>query len=120
VDWVITGHEHLYQRMRPLRYDGVEAPSGAYGRGPDDGVGYLVLPPAGNWPEAEIMADDAARARLAHPTPTPGVDTVPSELGFAVAEIDGEDWALEVYGVGSVVAPAPLGVIDAIAGRRAP
>jgi len=55
VDWVFAGHEHLYHRIKPMRYNAWVAPSGGYGEGSSDGVGYLVVPPAGNYPANEII-----------------------------------------------------------------
>jgi hypothetical protein len=103
VDWVIAGHEHLYQRLLPLRYNAVLASSGQYGRGPDDGVGYLVLPPAGAWPETELISweDEKAyyRDRLAYPIPDVESDTVPSDSGFVIVRLEGESCTLRTYAV---------------------
>jgi len=62
VDWVFNGHVHMFNRFKPLKYTSNDAspyqpylaPSGDYGNGTDDGVGYLVLPPAGQHPSTTI------------------------------------------------------------------
>lgn len=103
VDWVFAGHEHLYQRMLPLSYNGVLAPSGQYGRNPDDGVGYLILPPAGAWPETQLIHWEDPKAyyrdRLAFPVPVQFEDTVPSENGYVVVRITETTLGIETFAV---------------------
>ena len=54
-----------------MQYNALFAASGSYGRGADDGVGYIVLPPAGNYPESAIIPagdeHERYRDRLAYP-----------------------------------------------------
>ncbi len=118
VDWAFAGHEHLYQRMVPLHEDGQAAPSGLYGPGPDDGVGYLVLPPAGAWPNEELVAHDgvyaAYRDWVAHPAVAPGVDTVPSEVGYAIVDLDGGAIAIDVWGLGTIETPWTPWIRDSV------
>jgi 3',5'-cyclic AMP phosphodiesterase CpdA len=118
VDWSFSGHEHLYQRMKPMRYNGVVAPSGAYGRGAQDGVGYVVLPPGGAWPESTIVAWDDPKAhyrdRLAYPVPTGQQSTVPSEGGFLMVALQGKQVTMTTYGMGTIQTPGPLHVVDEV------
>ena len=118
VDWVFTGHEHLYQRMKPMRYNGIIAPSGIYGRGSSDGVGYLITPPAGAWPETEIVAWDDSNAhyrdRLAYPVPVGQESTVPSEHGFTMVSLAGKQITLRTYGLGTVASPVSLHLVDEV------
>lgn len=118
VDWAFTGHEHLYQRTKPMRYNGVIAPSGVYGRGPDDGVGYVVLPAAGAWPESQIVAWDDPKAhyrdRLAYPTPVGQQSTVPSEQGFTIVSLAGKQITLRTYGLGTPSSPAAVHLVDEV------
>ncbi|MEQ1501589.1 MAG: metallophosphoesterase [Myxococcota bacterium] len=110
-DVVVTGHEHLYQRMLPLRYDGQVVDT--YGRGAAQGVLYYVLPPGGNWPESEIYPDGAVeRDRLAYPPVTPGSDLVPSEIGFVVLELGPDALVAETWQGGTIDAPIPFRVTD--------
>ena len=118
VDWVFTGHEHLAQRMLPMRYDALLAPSGVYGRGPDDGVGYIVLPSAGNMPRTQIVASDGADAFTrdwpAFPEVDPESDTVDSELGWVLVSLDGDSITLDIYGAGQIGAPVTPYVRDSV------
>lgn len=118
VDWSFSGHEHLYQRMKPMRYNGVLAPSGVYGRGAQDGVGYVVLPPGGAWPESTIVAWDDPKAhyrdRLAYPVPAGQQSTVPSEGGFLMVALEGKQVTMTTYGMGTIQAPGPLHVVDEV------
>lgn len=118
VDWVFTGHEHLYQRMKPMRYNGIIAPSALYGRGSQDGVGYLITPPAGAWPESTVVAWDGATAhyrnRLAYPVPVEQQNTVASEQGFTIVQLQDKQITLRSYGMGTTVAPAALHVVDEV------
>lgn len=109
LDWVFCGHEHLAQRLLPLRHSGILAPSGAYGRGPDDGVGYMIAPPAGNDPSDQVIPPDSEwayyRDRLAWPPLDPERNYVDSELGFIRADVSGEQLRLRTYGMGDLDAP---------------
>ena len=112
LDWVFCGHEHLAQRLYPMRYDGQLAPSGAYGRGAEDGVGYMVLPPAGTYPRTSVASPEGDQAHyrdwLAFPELGDEDTTVASELGWAHVTLDGDTISLEIYGVGltgSLVTP---------------
>ncbi len=112
LDWVFCGHEHLAQRLSPMQYDGQLAPSGDYGRGADDGVGYMVLPPAGTYPRTSVASPEGDQAHyrdwLAFPEPGAEDTTVASELGWVHVTLDGDTISLEIYGVGnngSLVSP---------------
>jgi len=105
VDWVFTGHSHLYQRIRPMRYNATLAPSGRYGRGPEDGVGYLVVPSAGAYPSPELVGRDSEyaryRDRLAYPTAPADSDEVPTELGYVTVRVTEQELHLRTWGLGS-------------------
>ncbi len=122
VDWVFTGHEHMGQRMLPLQYDGVLAPSGAYGRGPDDGVGYIVLPPAGMSPRTSVVAFDGPSADQrdwpAFPVLDPETNTTESELGWLLVTLDGDNLTLDMYGTGQLGAPVAPYVRDGVSYTR--
>ena len=106
VDWVFGGHEHLAQRIVPMQYNATAASSESYGRGADQGVGYLVAPPAGNAPATRIVAHDSEdaryRDRLAFPSFGSEESEVESELGFVRVEVDGEKITLSIYGMGDL------------------
>lgn len=122
LDWVFGGHEHLYQRTRPMRFNGVTAPSSAYGRGAGDGIGYVVVPPAAAWPETGLIpsADPKAyyRDRLAYPVVPISTDTAPSENGYVVVAIDGNTFHLETWCVGGPGAPLNPHLIDQVTYTR--
>ncbi len=118
VDWVFSGHEHMYQRTHPLQFNGQIALSGLYGLGVDDGVGYLVMPPAGQPPGHEIYPDDHPDAdrndRLAYPTFGEGENIVDSQNGFVIVEIDAATLTFETWGYGSYAEPQTAAVVDTI------
>lgn len=105
VDWVLTGHIHAYQRMVPLAFDA--QPRAAWGRNPGEGVGYLVLPPAGNWPEpySMLLPRVGQPEWLAWPPlDSKGKSTVKtSEIGYALIKLDGRKFDLQVFGLGDLV-----------------
>ena len=118
LDWVISGHEHLGHRMKPLQYEGVLAASGQYGNGPGDGVGYLTLPPAGTNPSTSLVGWDSEEAYyrdwVAWPELDPIGDTVDNEVGFAKFYIDGQTLTLEIWGLGTTAAPVDAHIRDSI------
>lgn len=120
VDWVFTGHVHTGQRFKPLRYAGLVA--SAYGRGPNEGVGYMILPPAGAYPNADILgvgeANATARSWLAFPDPPPGQRVVDAENGFAVIDVDGQTLSLSVMGLGNYANARASHVVDHVVQRR--
>lgn len=103
VDWDFSGHEHLAQRFQPLRTggDGSARTMRAYGRGDDDGVGYLLVPPAGAHPEVGLLpasgSNGAIRRLLAFPA-DPGFAEASSFNGFARVDIDGSVIQLRTFG----------------------
>ncbi len=112
LDWVFSGHEHLAQRIHPMSYNGAMASSGDYGRGSDQGVGYLIAPPAGNAPSVRIVSPDSPdahyRDRLAFPTFGSEDTEADSEVGFVRVDLDGEQFTLRIYGMGDLdVAVSP-------------
>ncbi len=118
VDWVFTGHEHLYQRMVPLRHEANPAPSGEYGTAADRGVGYMVLPPAGHSPSTSVVEPVGPSAYLRDLVVYPTIDgvqtTVNSEIGFVVISLQGDAITLETWGMGSLESPVPAHVIDVV------
>jgi hypothetical protein len=110
VDWMVAGHEHMYQRSLPLRYDETLAPSGRYGLSLDDGVGYLVLPSAGKRPHSGLTPVDApwaaSRALMAYPEIRPEDSSVPSEVGYVRFRVDARSMSVETWGLGDGGAPA--------------
>jgi hypothetical protein len=118
VDWMISGHEHLAQRFVPVRYDGRAADSGAWGQGDADGVGYLVLPPAGVFPNDDLVHEDAPEASvrelLDFPTVTTGDLHVASENGFTRFDIVDRTVTITTWGTGNHITPLEPHVRDAL------
>jgi Calcineurin-like phosphoesterase len=114
IDWVLGGHEHLYQRSKPLQ--SVSGSGGQvsgkvvanYGRGPGDGVGYLIAPAAGHDPPEDtlVKASDPLRGGLAYPTAAEisGKDTITPWVGFVTLELKAKSMSLRAYELG-VAAP---------------
>jgi len=119
VDWVFAGHEHVYQRTLPLRFDGEHASAGEYGRGEDQGVGYVVVPTAGNTLFNSAVHDsDDARGWLAYPPTKDGTAQVVNQLGYLSVRIDGDELCMETWGLGR---PGDLGtptVMDSVCTTR--
>jgi hypothetical protein len=118
VDWVFTGHEHLYQRMVPLRHEAAPAVSGEYGTAAGRGVGYMVLPPAGHKPSTSVVEPAGPSAYLrdlvAYPTIDEGQTEVDSEMGFVVVSLQANALTLDTWGMGSLETPIPARVIDVV------
>ena len=116
VDWHIAGHEHLYQRFQPLRFEETAAPSGDYGVGSDDGVGYLVLPSTGYQPGTGVIdpedPDADVRDVLAWPTLGDAELETTSELGFVTVEVDGSDLTITAWATGTWSTAEPAEVIE--------
>jgi len=114
VDWNLAGHVHQYQRTRPLVADAdVHAFAKEYGRQASQGVGYLMVPPAGQWPRAEQL--DAMDEELASYPMYAGNAAL--ETGFTIIQISGEDFSLRTWGLGDVNARNPAGYGDTGAER---
>ncbi len=123
IDWVFGGHEHLYQRMVPIRHEAEVASSGQYGRGTEDGVGYVVLPPSGNGPSDDLFDVGSiygdARELLAYPVVGPEDDVeAPTELGYVVVDVSAAGIGLEAYAMGSLDAPEAPRLIDEVVPAR--
>jgi hypothetical protein len=123
VDVVFQGHEHIYQRFLPLAYDGVIAPSGAYGLGPDDGVAYLVTPAAGfHWQDRWLVSSDRPgaeqRAALAYPLLPADERVVAVEHGYLVADVAPDRLVVRCVGLGTTEAPEPASVLDELVIER--
>lgn len=118
VDWVFCGHEHLYQRIKPMRYNAWLAPSGQYGNGSQDGVAYLVVPPAGNYPSNEIIHYDWSKAyyrdRVAWPTFGSYDNHVTSEVGFVTVDISGRSIDVRTWFMGTLSSPRSAYVWDRV------
>lgn len=105
VDWVFAGHEHIAQRFLPLRAGAELAPSGRYGTGPEDGVGYAVVPSGGTRVfERLVRAEDAggeSRDLLAWPEPESGQLVVDSQVGFIHVRIEPDCLQVSTWGMGT-------------------
>ena len=103
VDWVLTGHEHIYQRFHPMRY--VAELVDSYGLGEDQGVGYLVLPSAGNRTYTDVVQEGQEgadqRELVAFPELVDGQTDTPVAVGWAVADLTPESLELTVWGMGT-------------------
>lgn len=103
LDWHFGGHEHLYQRMKPIDFRG-SAPAcmSEYGTAPGQGVGYLVVPSGGAFPESQLVSrqqSSEARAVLAFPDVAPTRDRVAGFAGFTRVEVTGPSISLRTFGL---------------------
>lgn len=116
-DWVFAGHEHLPQRFVPMTWADGEVAS--YGRGTEGGVGYLVLPAAGSEDLRTALVQEGAagfeqRDLLAWPQVQEGEDEAPTELGWVTVRVDGPCHDVEVWGVGTALAPRAPHLLDLV------
>ena len=120
VDWVVTGHEHIYQRFHPMRYAAELV--GSYGTDDDQGVGYLVLPSAGNKTMTSVVDAQARggdqRGMLAFPELEEGVNETPVAVGFAVADLTRHTMELTVWGFGTKGEPEAATVVEQFTQQR--
>ncbi|WP_320821965.1 metallophosphoesterase family protein [Reinekea sp.] len=112
LDWSITGHVHEYQRVKPVEatHWSLDFNKTGYGRGDNQGVGYLIAPPAGQWPRNN--ASDQMDQLAFYPHNENGVGY---EIGFSIIRVDGDQFSLKTYGLGGVgnrVQPAGYRVND--------
>lgn len=103
LDWHFGGHEHLYQRMRPIEFaDQVAVCGQDYGNDPGQGVGYLIVPSGGVFPNGNLVSraqNSDARALLAFPDVATTVDSVQTFSGFTRVDIEGSSIAIRTYNV---------------------
>ena len=99
VDWHLSGHVHFYQRVRPIYVTATSHEFRAeYGRGVSQGVGYLLVPPAGQWPRRSDQ--EAVDIELAFHPQDQGSSAY--EIGYSIIHVIGEDFSLWTYGLGDV------------------
>ena len=91
IDWHFGGHEHLYQRMKPIRNADTQPQiMSSYGTGSEDGVGYLVVPSAGVEGGIDLVSTNSqpeCRERLAFPVIAPSDNTAPPVIGYTRVDI---------------------------------
>ncbi|MBN2695215.1 metallophosphoesterase family protein, partial [bacterium] len=103
IDWYFTGHVHTYQRMRAIEYtnDKFEFKS-YYNRESNGGVGYLIVPPSGQWPRFS-NAPELETQTASYPQykgNTEGREAY--EIGFVIVKTDGDKIDIKTYGMGDV------------------
>ncbi len=122
VDWHFSGHEHLYQRFEPLRYEATLASSGSYGVGSDEGVGYIVLPPVGTGTSGGLIdpedPDAGVRDLLAFPAIAMDATWFDGQLGYVVVEVGTADLTLTTWGLGSSSSATAPQLLESISYER--
>lgn len=98
VDWVFAGHTHTYQRLKPLKakkdsYNIMQT----HGRGINDGIGFIVVPPAGQHPRVDI-----ADKSILDFYPKNDKGEVAIEIGFTIVNIYENKFSAKIYGMGTV------------------
>jgi hypothetical protein len=118
VDWVFGGHEHMYQRMLPLR-NAADSPYtvDTYGTGSGDGVGYLIVPSSGV-PSATNLVPMSSHSQLrnllAYPSVPAEQTRIDPSVGFARVEVSDNNILFSVLSVGegSMTSPRQLDSIS--------
>lgn len=108
LDWAITGHVHENQRVKPTiatEHSFNQVPD--YGRLSQQGVGYFVCPPAGQWPRNNATS---AMHQLAFYPQHNG--EVAYEIGYTIFQTTGEKLEITTYGMGDVNNRNPSGYSD--------
>lgn len=99
VDWQFGGHEHVYQRTKPLRdADGTPRIANRYGTDESDGVGYLIVPASGTEGMTEFRPRSdhpESRERLAFPDLQDSATRVASWIGYSRVEVTGPRFKLQ-------------------------
>lgn len=94
IDWQFGGHEHLYQRTKPLKMFSPQREPVImtnYGNGQNEGVGYLVVPSSGVPASSEILSFTnypEYRERLAFPLLDYSANSVPAMIGYTRIDIN--------------------------------
>jgi len=116
VDWVFNGHEHAYQRFKPMQTaenNGTDLKK-RYGRADEYGVGYIVLPSAGqnvghyDDPKGGLYYGSRYKNRLAYPT-NKGQTT---HMGFVEVEVEGQKITVKALGIGEKGRVRPIQEFD--------
>ena len=99
IDWSITGHTHQYQRMHPLNVaSDLRKRQKTYGRQKAQGVGYMIVPPAGQWPRN----DSIDKLNIVSVFPHNDLDEAAYEIGFTIIKTQDNSISFSIYGMGSV------------------
>ncbi len=86
---------HQYQRLKPAyATSNSHEIKASYGRGSEQGVGYLISPPAGQFPRNS----NGDMGKLAYYPNHNGTATY--ETGFSIIQLDGSKFSLRTYGMG--------------------
>lgn len=104
LDWHFGGHEHVYQRMRPLKNAANPEITSRYGLGEDDGVGYLVVPSSGVSGGTGFVSTQSRpelRERLAYPVLARDVNNSSAFIGYTRVDIRGSAIDLKIYSLPS-------------------
>ena len=103
VDWHFSGHEHLYQRMKPIGFSGRSFTlRPEYGTQPNQGVGYIVVPSGGAVPEANLVTvkdNRAIREAVAFPAIDPDQNSTQPFNGYTRVDINGSAISVKTFGM---------------------
>lgn len=100
LDWVLAGHVHEYQRLKPVTASNhsLNFNKTGYGRASDKGVGYLLAAPAGQWPRNTSSSNMEQLAFYPHNSQ----GKVGYEIGFSIINVSANNFDLKTYGMGGV------------------
>jgi hypothetical protein len=120
IDWQFSGHEHLYQRFLPIEMVGKNTVQIAdrYGRNSGEGLGHVVIPSVGAFPESRLIASSTnqwLRQALAFPQILPEVNETQPGIGFVMVRVEGHEFELQSWQLGR---DEMLRMVDSASYRR--
>ncbi|NRA66592.1 MAG: metallophosphoesterase [Pseudobacteriovorax sp.] len=102
VDWIFSGHEHLYQRFSPARFAPFRVDKkGSYAD--QDSTGVMIIPPIGAFPESRLVSkrrvDSDLFELLEYPKKISDGNKVSSFPGYVEVAVNDNQITLAVFGL---------------------
>ena len=124
VDWHVSVHVHGYQRTRPVDYFTDKFfPKEYYGTSTDQGVGFIILPPAGFEPSLDLVAREGheelynifvAPAAKVDALDIESTPFIPPLTGFVRFDVEGSRMNMRAYGMRPDATTSEMRVFDSL------
>lgn len=99
IDWLFSGHTHFYQRTKPVTaFENSFNLNKEYGKNINQGIGYLLIPPSGQWPR--ILNNSKLEEEASSFPQYKGNSTY--ETGFSIVQTSDKTIKIKTYGMGDV------------------